>query len=590
MYDKDGKREDYWDLGKPREKKYAKPDFDGHTIETTEVSDGDDFAAASGETKGEKIAPRGELNLDADGQKISASFWIDPIGGGKRVVTSSYRRHTAKKNPAVTDSMTMRRSLGSVVASYDAGGMLLKKIEVRTWETDTEFYGRFTSDALLSHRAKPSYPCDAKIDPVPYVSFVPQYAHMNRAQVEYYRFVRENLRQGRIVDCDLPYLQLYIYEIINLADEIGAETGAHLLARIWLGYRKKYPRLDGYLCEWLPDYCLINGVPMPDELLPILGEITPKAQFKEFFLDSALSCGSDLIGYIAAEVASDYDFKSSRYYGDNAAVYDEHIPAALARVIRSSVEGQNGVFSLDRTYKMVRDSYCGAIVSSNIKRRVDVEFCSFTRRADARQIVTAMVKYAENKVRAIIGVKAKLNVDKTDDGVTAMIDGYFAPLLPEKARTAEDRYMPADYLRNYEADEREKGFDFGRAADIEKHSWANTERLTGEEFTAPDSADGETVTVDGEIGFDTVDTTSVETDAPVQERFADDGVKSALRAALDGRFAEYCRSAGKLDGEVADLVNTAMLDVLGDVALEADGASYTLIEDYREDIEQWLMK
>ena len=67
-------------------------------------------------------------------------------------------------------------------------------------------------------------------------------------------------------------------------------------------------------------------------------------------------------------------------------------------------------------------------------------------------------------------------------------------------------------------------------------------------------------------------------------------MKDALRAALDGRFAEYCRSVGKFDGEVADAVNTAMLDVIGDVALEADGATYKLIEDYREDIEEWLTK
>ena len=31
-----------------------------------------------------------------------------------------------------------------------------------------------------------------------------------------------------------------------------------------------------------------------------------------------------------------------------------------------------------------------------------------------------------------------------------------------------------------------------------------------------------------------------------------------------------------------------MLDVIGDVVLENDGTAYKLIEDYREDMEEWI--
>ena len=65
--------------------------------------------------------------------------------------------------------------------------------------------------------------------------------------------------------------------------------GAELLATVWLGYRKAYPRLDGTLCEWLPDYCMIHGIALPERIGPILPEIVPKAQLKEFYLDRASS-------------------------------------------------------------------------------------------------------------------------------------------------------------------------------------------------------------------------------------------------------------------------------------------------------------
>ncbi len=605
-------KDDFWDLGSSRERKYAKHDFSGHTIEATDIiveafSDLQDalsdlMETAEEQSKEEKIVPRKETT-EAEGKTISPSFWRDPIGGG-RIPTSSYKRH-ATKGPASSKHVPATgRSLGDIVSVCEKRGTLIKKIEVRSWNTETEFYGRFTSDAVLSHRLPSVYPVDAVLETVPYFSYVPQYAHMNKAQLDYYRYVRENIRASKTVKCDLAYLQLYIYEIFNIPAEIPPAEGAHLLARIWIGYRKEYPRLDGYLSEWLPDYCMINDVPLPEELVPILDEITPKAQFKEFFLDAAMEHGC-AVGAIVAETVSDYDYKSSRYYRDNTELFDRHIPTALSAAISSAIERGVSVFSLDREYKMVRDSYCGAIAASAVKRRIDVEFCSFSRRADARIIVTDMVKYTENKVRQIAGIKSRLSAERLDASLAAMIDKYFEPFAPAARRSAEDKYMPADYLKNYEAED--SGFDFSRASDIERNSWANTDRLTGEKSTerlhdteeiahngcsfATSDAYEPSNHVDGEIVFGRAEKIGAEAEgAPHDEAdsAADGIIKDALRAALGGNFGEYCRSAGVIDGDMAERVNTRMLDVLGDVALEYTGEKYELIEDYREDIEGWL--
>ena len=581
------KRDDFWDLGKPREKKYEKPDFSSHSISTTEIKTEEDNCGVN-ITQGEKILPRGTVSeTEHDGERaaISSSFWMDPIGGA-RIKTSSYRKHTVSHKALGKNDVQPRKDPGTTVASYDIGNTLIKKIDIRTWETETEFYGRFTSDALLSHRSESGIDPDKEIPPVPYFSYVPQYAHMNLEQIVFYRYVRENIRRGKCVECDLPYLQLYIYEIINLPVEIEPTRGAELLARIWLGYRKMYPRLDGYLCEWLPDYCMIHGVKMPDSLVPILDEITPKAQFKEFFLDSVIEKGSDSLGKIVAEVASDYDYKSSRYYAENKEIYDRYISASLDMAIRRSLVERRGVFALDRAYKMTRDSYCGAIVASGMKRRIDIDFCSFTRRADVRATATALVKYAENKVRLISGIKARLSVELADQWLSSLIDSYFAPFIPIKSRAEDEKYMPADYLRNYEAED--TGFDADRAAEIEKRSWANTERLTGEEFSTETDDSDVTPVVDGEMSSDALNTTFVEVTKEMKTEDKDAGIRPALRAALDGLFGEYCRSVGAFPGDIADRVNTVMLDYLGDVALETNGGGYELIEDYREDIEAWL--
>ena len=602
----------FWNLGKPKPKVYAKPDFAGHSLTVTDVAgaDPEPEKVPVKTASAERILPREEFEAK-HGASGSSGRVVNTVDGYRAVPTSDYRRrsvtgrqtHAApKKDPVKKRVMNPEDSL---VRSYRPEGFLIDKIDVRRWESEVEFYGRFTADARLSHAASPVNPPDTRITPEPFFSYVPQYAHMTAKQVESYRWIRENIRLGRTPSCDLPYILLYIYEIINLPDVILPENGVKLLTRIWLGYRKSIPRLDSLMCEWFADYCMIHAQPMPEEIVPILREIVPKAQFKEFYLNLRENELPE-IGRILIEVSSDYDFRGSRYYSPNRDAYEEHIPKAVAAATQTQLKEKRGVFAFDRTYKMTRDSYCGAIVSSGIKRRIDLEFRSFTRRADSRDQVTGLVKYAENRLRQVVGVKAKLGVDGISAEDMAIIDAYFAPMIPEKKqkRPAEDAYMPADYMKNYESED--SGFDFSAALAIEQESWVNTSRLTGDEFqetpAVPEYEPDVPVTVEGEIsGDEEIPVTELPEPAdapPIPEtndtqteettESADEMIRAGLRAALDGRFRAWCRENNLYEGEMADRINTVFLDELGDVVLEDGGSGFTLIEDYREDVEQWL--
>jgi len=634
--------DDFWDLGKPKERVYAPPKFSGKSLSVTEVTDGRDRdgAAVVGEAEktdrstvqAEKILPREAYQFrDSAGspstQSASARVrnTVDgprafPAGQGSRVVTSSYRRKSSALNTR-QDYLGNARKPAETVKTYRPDGILIREVSVKTWESDTEFYGRFASDAVRSHSSPPEIPWNHPMENVPYFSYVPQYAHMNLSQMNFYRHLRENIRHGNYPDCDLAYIQLYIFEIINLPDVIPPEEGAEILAGIWMNYRRRHPRLDSFLCEWLADYCLIGGCPLPKSVDPILHEIVPKAQFKEFYLNTLGSDSPDDLGRTVLEVSSDYDYRSGRYYRDHEDAYNELIPRAVGLVMRKAKEEGRGIFAMDRVYKMTRDSYSGAIVSSGIKRRIDIEFLSFTRRADTRQTVTAIAKYAENRLRAVLGIKAKLGVDKISPEDTAVIDGFFEPMLPKTAKkSSEDRYMPDDYMKNYESED--SGFDFAAAQAIEAQSWINTSRLTGDDSysedlpTMPEYEADVPVTLSGELStdhaedvvtdemntadvmlengqddeiipFDDTAESAAEGDEPAADEAADE-LRDALRAALMGEFRLYCRRNNLYEGEVADRVNNIFLDEIGDVVLENSGGGFELIEDYREDVENWL--
>ena len=643
--------EDFWNLGRPKPRVYKKPDFSDIPVEMTDVTHTMETTAKTAEP--ETLRPgdipvsrgtRSKLNYrSADNTDILADLFDDlpedrteptsvSIAGsmngmtiperpktstattadGRQTIvhdappryqTSSYKHH-GSFHPQKSSGQTERRNRHTgdeVLARYTSDGLLLREVEVRSWTSDIDFYERFLENAEKSHAAVSSVPYTTDYPKVPYFSYVPQYSHMSRAQLDYYHWFRENIRHGRYPDCDSSYIQLYIYEILNLSERIPPEAGAAQLAGIWLHYRRTEPRLDGYLCEWLPDYCMIHHCPMPEKIKSILPEIVPKAQFKEFYFDLNPETAREddylILAKTLIESSSDYDYRRSRYYKDNKEPYEHHMPLAVAAVIRKAIAGGKGVFSREKTYKMSRDSYCGAIVSISVKRRLNVEFCSFTRSAETRRAVTAIVKYAENKLRLTLGIKSKLGVDGILPEDSAILDAYFAPMLPQKAaKPKEDQYMPDDYLKNYESED--SGFDFGAAAEIERLSWQNTSLLTRGEFDeSPEiPAPAGNTPPPAEIVPDIPEPEApaevpVENSVSSEEKPAADEdslLREAVSAALNGYFHDFCRDHQIYDGVLADRINTAFLDILGDIVLEESGSSFKIIEDYREDIETWM--
>ncbi len=658
--------DDFWNLGRPKPRVYKKPDFSDTPVELTAVDNTVDLDRDV--TEPEAISPdarttnapvtRGShsrLNYrPADNTDILSDLFDDlpertpdetvsaapamngmtiperpktttaTTSDGRQTIVhdappryptgshgyGSYKRH-GSFNPQKNAEQTERRKRytgDEVLAKYTPDGLLLREVEVRSWTSDIDFYERFLENAEKSHTAQSTVPYTSDYPRVSYFSYVPQYSHMSRAQLDFYRWVRENIRHGRYPDCDPSYIQLYIYEILNLPELIPPEYGSAQLAGIWLHYRRTEPRLDGYLCEWLPDYCMIHACPMPETIKPILPEIVPKAQFKEFYLDfnPAKAMEEDYLTLAKTfiEVSSDYDYRRSRYYTANRDAYEHHLPLAVVSVIKRSIADGNGVFAREKTYKMSRDSYCGAIVSISVKRRMNIEFCSFTRSAETRRAITAIVKYAENKLRLTLGIKSKLGVDGILPEDSAILDAYFAPMLPQKTvKPKEDQYMPEDYLKNYESED--SGFDFGAAAEIERLSWQNTTLLTQGEFegipelteSGEDAPDLSETIPAPEPAEQPAEPPEIPEEHPVEnsavpEKSDNSGedtfLREALSAALNGHFHDFCRDHQIYDGVLADRINTKFLDILGDIVLEENGKSYRIIEDYREDIETWM--
>lgn len=98
--------------------------------------------------------------------------------------------------------------------------------------------------------------------PVSYQEYQPTYALMNARQKQWYFYWRTQLRQGNRTTIDLSYLDVHIYEVINLVGFQSPQKAFEYLEGLWRYYRKLHPKLDDYLPDWLADFLAVHELPL----------------------------------------------------------------------------------------------------------------------------------------------------------------------------------------------------------------------------------------------------------------------------------------------------------------------------------------
>jgi len=478
------------------------------------------------------------------------------------------------------------------VLEYVNETSLINKVTVWQWPSKYQFYERFQTDAERYFDRR-GYECPR----APFFSYIPQYIQLSKAQYEWYFWWRECVRDGGYPDTDYSYILLYIYEIINLPEKIKPEDGVRLLVSLWLGYRDRYKKLDELLSELVCDYCLINRLSPPAGLIgDRLGEMINSMSLKEFYL-SELDITSDKSAYasLLMNLSSNYDWHASRYFtAETADMFRKHMTAAFSYAVRVLSDNNARYFSnTDRFSKarLTRDAYAGSLCAYNVKRRIDVEYRTFTRSIELRLIVTDLVKCVENGVRTLLKVKARLSTPHLEDIHRNAVSAYFAPFKEEqtaKSGTRKANTVP-DYEKQYEAESGTLSIE--NALKLETGSWEVAEVL-GEFEDMPTAAEPIKLP-----GSDTPPTNPAADLKPGPDLSSetnespDDRVMHGLKLLMENKstgFAEYAVSLNMFADTLAEQINEALYETVGDIVCEDCGEGYIIIEDYREDISGYL--
>ncbi len=484
---------------------------------------------------------------------------------------------------------------------YRPQNTLLHEVRIYAWRTQYDYYEQFRQHAIRF------YDCEGTpTPPVDFFSYMPQYTQLNAAQLAYYLWWRTSFRRGVCLPCAFSYLLLYLYELINLGDHMSPAEGQASMLRLWLSYREVHPRLDPLVREWLCDYSLLYRLPAPALPKGEYRALLSACRLKEFYL-SPQGDESALVSAVLL-FCNNYDYTKSKFYtAESAAEYH--------RVLRGAVEiamdylrerfgeklmGEQGISTVSR------DTFTGAICSYRIRRRIEVDYTSFSHTHELRYVISDVLKYAENALRAAKNIKSRLSVYAVDVALRERLDAYLAVAAPKRTRAAASpkREQIPEYEKRYDMPRVVPSAQ--RAAEIEKASWQTTKRLV-EAFE--ETSEKQDIPYNGASFFEktqelppqpqnaekSMQKSPFPGDVPGEN--AENGEESTLLGAL-GDLCEFLRLCdvgdvaaqrtfaarkGRMPDAIVDEINTVAGDLLGDILLQdAAGGGFAVIDEYRE--------
>ena len=266
---------------------------------------------------------------------------------------------------------------------------------------------------------------------VPFYSYAPRYSQLNKSQLNYYLWWRQNARNGNLTKTDESYIMLYAYELAATGDGEDKNAAVDMLCRLLTGFQGKELNIAYKIMirDILVDFCLIHALPSP---IAKLGGLERQVLFgsflPEFFTD--LSGARENSAPVIASMSL-YDYRRSKCYNDSTAdVFSKGIDGALSSVmnndeafssITSFTRGVYGSVSHERHpfNRMVN------IVNKNI--RLEIVYYSID---NIKSAITDVVRYSENKIREHLGIRSKINVLTVNPQARAAIDSFFEENMP----------------------------------------------------------------------------------------------------------------------------------------------------------------
>lgn len=459
-----------------------------------------------------------------------------------------------------------------VYAKYEKFSPLIFHVKILNWKSTYNYYEFFCRQAAaLYHKHGTECP------EVHFFSYVAQYSQLNRRQLDWYLWWRECVRNGVYLKTDISYIYLLIFEIINLGNAIDTASSLDILIALWTNYKDDYPQLTGALGDWICDYSLIHKLPIAFPDKRIGREMISSVSFAEVFFSFDLS-DTALLSRFLISFCNSHNYRKSKFYvDDQKALYDRHLPAALEYLLQRTDIAQR---LAEQPRKHVsRVAFTGALCSYKTRKHIEVDYLSLCDSHEIKSKIGDIIKYAENKLRAYLGIRSRLGISLSNEKIKKCIDEYFSGAL---ALSRESGAKLPEYEKLYEIKETE--FSLKSALDIEQQSWEVTEKLVeafeeeSPQKLIPIKAEQESPR---ENPNETSELACFLADISSHLEF----FQYVLHDDIVGQQT-YIKEHRLMPETIVDEINDRAADILGDIVIEEYEDGYRIIEDYKSMFEQ----
>ncbi len=445
---------------------------------------------------------------------------------------------------------------------------------------------------------------------VSYYSMSPRYSQMSRSQLSYYLWWRENARKGNFLQADESYIVLYTYELVTCGEEEDARAALDMLCALLQHYGRQKntgPHFAMMLGALIADFALLNGLSVSlaafEKFETVIGGYFA---LPEFLIDLSEQTRVASLRYGISQISM-YDYKRSKLYPENAALFQKAIDGALEALMLDETAFSEITSFTKGVYGLVtvhRRPFARLVNIAN--RSVSFEI-SYHQLSGMTAVITDAMRYSENKLREHLGVKGKLHVLAVNPIVKAVLDRYFAEhyppmVIPDRRRKSaipqeEEKH---DYDHFYDVPKADISPE--HAFEIERLSWDTTKILTDafseEESEAAAIAPQDSITepepppiIEAPVPVQSIAVSQEAITAPAKD---DDSLLSKIRAEIGGLsdFILLCKrkdhaaqrkfalSHALSCEELADRINEAAVNCFGDILLEEDGGGHRILQDY----------
>ena len=427
------------------------------------------------------------------------------------------------------------------------------------------------------------------------------YHDLNVEQLRGYFTWRTGVRRGEFVKTSMSFAYMYLYELMNGIGVCDAEEGLEKMEAFKVGYVEAGfadSRMDVNLTGWMRDYAIVHGMPaetvrkyadqqvlMRDEHIDILAHpeqhgdedifgavmrFASKKLLKSPVIATQGARGKRLFSALWRELVKSGEIESGQYIVGCPRSYPWLPFANAIYVAPKSQSDVTCVLSSGRTYRCCRGAWQmevnELIVSKDaligVMREADRRFREYLKLGHAQKSEEGVPAGAVMCIEAVIEEDRRKQRESARESVK--IDLAVLDQIRRDAIETQNSLLTDD-------ERKEMGVEAVNDVPTDK----TDEAVVGREGEADGVPEGATT---GEEGVSSV------VSLPL-----DDVQLQILKQLLRGESVmDIIKEHHLMASIIADSVNEAFFDKIGDNVLECEDDVLTIIDDYREDVIQFL--